>query len=669
MSRSLELSSDLRATQPFGDVESLYDALWAAGTGQAFDASDLQAAGDGLLFTGIVCGPGALQGHQRRIERLADSGERTPWGAEVRLVRAAGVHARLAAVVTSACGADQLRVQWQDGPGGSDRWAVPGRVEHLEWAPDGSALLVQVAGSRADFAGIAGGRKPQPERDGPSWLPRVEGPVADADAGRSVWIWPPGRREPRPLTGAAIHPWEATWHGPDAVLVVGSDGPGEDRWYAARLLRVALDGSVALVRTPQDQIGGPCASPDGHHAAWIEAVCSDRGLVCGTAWLASGPAPPRRLDLGDLEATHLQWRDERRLVVAGMCSLETAVLELDVQTGQRTTIWRDDVLTLGGWQPRAVPVGRDAVAAVVEGYGQPPRVVELSPGGTRTLAALAGGNVAGIGRLQPVAWAAADGLEIHGWLVLPDDTHRRPARGWPLLVDAHGGPIHAHRSRWAANLRSVPALAARGWAVLLANPRGSSGRGQAFARRVVGDMGGADAQDLLAGVDHLIGTGVVDASRVAVTGCSYGGFMSCWLPTQSRRFAAAVAISPVTHWPSQHYGSHIPWFDARFLGSHPQVEAGPYHRRSPVHFASACRTPVLLMAGLQDRSTPPEQAQHFHAALQESGGHGVLVSYHEEGHSLRGPQGYIDSAARCIDWLEQHAGAERSGWRSTALGG
>ena len=648
--------ASLGARRALHEVGQLYDRLWASGSGRAFDAADLHPAGDQLWFTGTECRQGAWLGQRQRVHGLDAQGALRALEPEVRMLRCTAGMPRQAVVRVPAPDAEELHVHWREGRETPSVWRVPGRVEHLAWSPDEISLLIQVAGARADFAGIAGGRTPTLELDGPSWQPHVEGPLAEPEAGRSVWVWSPGHDSPRPLTPAAIQCWEAAWCGAGAVLVVASEGAGEDSWYSARLLRIGLDGSTTVLRTPEDQIGVPCASPDGRWIAWIEAVCSDRGLVCGSAWLASGSAPPARLDLGGVEATHLHWRDDRRLVVTGLRSLETWVLEHEAHTGRQTAVWHGDSLTLGGWLPRAVAVGDEAVAAVVEGYGQPPRLAEMRPGGMRTRAVLAGGCVEGIGRLQPLAWAAPDGLEIHGWLVLPDDTRRRPDRGWPLLVDVHGGPIHAHRSRWAANLRSVPLLVARGWAVLLANPRGSCGRGQAFARQVVGDMGGADAQDLLAGIDHLVATGVADPARLAITGCSYGGFMACWLPTQCSRFAAAVAISPVTHWPSQHYGSHIPWFDLRFLGGRPEQASGRYHDRSPIHFAGDCRTPMLLMAGQRDRSTPPQQAQYFHGALQRAGRHSVLACYPEEGHSLRGPQGYLDSAARCAQWLERHAG-------------
>src|SRR5262249_35445508 len=142
----------------------------------------------------------------------------------------------------------------------------------------------------------------------------------------------------------------------------------------------------------------------------------------------------------------------------------------------------------------------------------------------------------------PARWTAPDGLEIHGWLLLPhgDGPH-------PTVLEIHGGPVWMVRPRWLGASLARRALLRAGYAQLLPNPRGTSGRGQDFAGRVFGDMGGADMQDCLSGIDALQARGIADAKNLFVWGGSYGGFMTSWLVTQDTRFAAAVPFSPVTH--------------------------------------------------------------------------------------------------------------------------
>src|SRR6202042_44488 len=250
------------------------------------------------------------------------------------------------------------------------------------------------------------------------------------------------------------------------------------------------------------------------------------------------------------------------------------------------------------------------------------------------------------GTIEPVRWAAPDGLEIEGLLCVPDGPGPHP-----LIVHVHGGPVWAYRDRWTMGYVFTPLLVSRGYAVLHPNPRGSGGRGQDFARAVFGDMGGADTYDYLSGIDAMVERGIADPARIGVTGGSYGGFMSAWLITQDQRFAAAVPVAPVTDWVSQHLTSNIPYFDSFCLGSQYTDKGGNHFARSPVMFAQRVKTPTLNICGALDRCTPPGQAQEFHNALLENGAKAVLVTYPQEGHGVRAFPAAIDYAARVVGWF------------------
>jgi len=223
-------------------------------------------------------------------------------------------------------------------------------------------------------------------------------------------------------------------------------------------------------------------------------------------------------------------------------------------------------------------------------------------------------------------------------------------------MEIHGGPIWRWSPMFLGRSAYHAMLAERGYAFFWPNPRGSSGRGQAFAASVVGDMGGADTHDYLSGLDQLVADGIADPQRLGVMGGSYGGFMTSWLITQDPRFGAAIPVSPVTNWLSQHLTSNIPHFDTFCLGSHYTVLSGKHYSRSPVLFAHRVRTPTLNICGALDRCTPPGQAREFHAALKENGVESVLVTYPQEGHGVRTFPAMIDYAARVVSWFETHLG-------------
>jgi dipeptidyl aminopeptidase/acylaminoacyl peptidase len=373
--------------------------------------------------------------------------------------------------------------------------------------------------------------------------------------------------------------------------------------------------------------------------------------------LVGGEDGLRRIPTEGVDVTHVSWRDGRRLLMIGLRGQQTVVVEHDVEQGSSRELWSSAEVHGGFWYPAVAPFGDAGCVLVAEGYLHAPTLSELRDGSLRPLLRLAHSETdahlaAGLygDRVEAVSWEGPDGLEIQGTLILPSGEGP-----FPTIMEVHGGPIWMQRSRWMGAVRAEPqAFVHRGFAVFRPNPRGSAGRGQDYARRVVGDMGGKDGLDLLAGLDHLVRTGRADADRLGVMGVSYGGYMSSWLVTQDRRFRASIPISPVTDWISMQWTSNVPHFVSTFLDGAPFKPDGLFHARSPVNFADRVRTPTLLVAGALDRISPPEQAVEFYRALRLCGAETALVVYPQEGHNVRNLPATIDASARYLDWFERY---------------
>lgn len=644
------IEKDMRGSAAAGEVTALYRTLFRPGEEHLWTASDLDAAPGGQsVYFSAQSFEGTLEdGPSGWICRLdiANGGvERIARGRQYRTAPDGG-----AAYVGNGAGGQEQLVLLSSAGETIASIALDMRVEALVWAPGGDKLLVLGADAGADVSGAEGGFALRGDAKGPGWLPEVA-----SSSGQNLWrrlyVWTAGATALRAVAQPPVNIWEAAWLGDNAFAVVASDHHSEGSWYEASLrILDAATGTERARYTGAEQIGVPAGSPDGARWAIIEAFCSDRGIVCGPVTLG-GIDGERVLDLGGVETTDLRWRDADNLLFAGVRDAQTVVGEINVVTGERREHWASEDLTISGWYPSAVPSADGSVFAVVEGYARPPAIARLSNGEAEVLADFAPAPVPAIpGTMRYHRWPGRDGLEIGGWLVLPD----AGARNLPLFVDIHGGPVWAHRNRYAAALRAGPVLVGKGYALLLPNPRGSGGRGQDFARRVHKDMGGEDMHDYLAGIDSLVAAGIVDPARVGVSGTSYGGFMSSWLVTQTDRFAAAVPISPVANWYSQHYASQIPWFDAALLEGSPRRPGGQYFDRSPVFFAEGATTPTLILAGGRDKNTPTGQAIEFFGALSEAGTEAALAVYPDDGHSLRGYPAYLDSAARIVDWFGRH---------------
>jgi dipeptidyl aminopeptidase/acylaminoacyl peptidase len=251
---------------------------------------------------------------------------------------------------------------------------------------------------------------------------------------------------------------------------------------------------------------------------------------------------------------------------------------------------------------------------------------------------------------RTIRWHAEDGTEIEGVLMTP---HRADGP-LPMIVCVHGGPTWNWGAFFSDSEPNAVLLATAGYACLLPNPRGSIGRGHGFAQAVIGDGGGVDFGDIMAGVDHCIAEGIADPNRLGISGLSYGGYMAGWAVGQTDRFGASVAMSVVSNYVSFHLTSEVWWYDHAILKGEWNDPASQYVERSPVTHAHRCRTPTLIIQGAADRCTPLGQAEELSAAIAESGAEVELVVYPREGHVPIERAHALDAIHRTQAWFDRH---------------
>lgn len=255
---------------------------------------------------------------------------------------------------------------------------------------------------------------------------------------------------------------------------------------------------------------------------------------------------------------------------------------------------------------------------------------------------------------QSRRFTAPDGVEVHGWV-----TGARGDGPQPLLLDVHGGPHNA----WGPSFDPVHAysqvLVAQGWAVLTLNIRGSDGYGEKHWTAARGAWGVADADDLLSPIDELVEEGVADPARLAVTGYSYGGYMTCWLTTRTDRFAAAVPGGIVVDLVSFSGTADVAGLlDPMEFGVTPSTGAELLRELSPLTRVADVRTPTLILHGADDDRCPVGQAEQWLTALRTQGCEVELVLYPGGSHHvvLSGrPSHRADYSRRVVDWVTAHS--------------
>jgi len=253
-----------------------------------------------------------------------------------------------------------------------------------------------------------------------------------------------------------------------------------------------------------------------------------------------------------------------------------------------------------------------------------------------------------------IKWKGPDNFDIEGLLVKP--LGYEEGKRYPLILQIHGGPY----GRFSDTFNSrTNAWAANGYAVLMPNPRGSTGYGVQFTTANVGDWGGKDFKDIMAGVDAVVAKGIADPNKLVVMGGSYGGFMTFWTITQTDRFKAAIGHAGISDWYSFHGQSDIPGLmEYGFVGQ-PWTSAETYRKWSPMSYVDRAKTPIMITHGERDLRVPIAQAEQYYRALKKRGVDTVFLRYPREGHGIQEPNHQIDLFQRQLEWFDSHLGIKR----------
>ena len=244
-----------------------------------------------------------------------------------------------------------------------------------------------------------------------------------------------------------------------------------------------------------------------------------------------------------------------------------------------------------------------------------------------------------------------DGVRVEGWIMKPAGYER--GTEYPLIQNIHGGPHGQDGYGFSSTFQEQ---AANGYAVLYMNPRGSSGRGQKFSDRVVGDLAGGDYRDIMHGLNYAIGRyEFIDEERMGVTGGSYGGYLTNWVITQTDRFEAAVSVSSISNLITQWSGGNLYlWYESD-MGVKPYENYELSWNRSPLKYVQGATTPTLFVHGRWDNVTPYPQATSMYMAMKRMGVDTKIALYPREGHGVRNqPKHSADYHKRALDWFDKY---------------
>jgi dipeptidyl aminopeptidase/acylaminoacyl peptidase len=523
--------------------------------------------------------------------------------------------------------------------------SVTGQIAHPAWSPDGRQIAVLfVAGSTQETGALA------------AYKPDA-GVVGEAVEEQRIAIVDVASGALREVSPPNLYVYDYDWS-PDgrAFAAEAVEGSGTNNYWIAQLYVVRADnGAATSIWKPSLQIAGPRWSPDGRWIAVIHGIISDEGVTGGDVYVvpvrqaqgetATGGAAKNVTPNLEGSARALDWRADGRIVFNEYVDGSSAIVTVAPAGGPRVTEWsaQEQIADL------SISAQGDVAAAVVHSFARPHEVF-AGPVGRWTAQSAANASVTPMwGEGRSLHWTS-DKHRVQGWLLYPAGFD--PAKKYPLVVSVHGGPSSAHYPSWPVRWNAV--LPSQGYFVLMPNPRGSYGSGEAFTQANVNDFGYGDLRDIEAGVDAAINAAPIDPSRVGMIGWSYGGYMAMWAVTQSTKFRAAVAGAGIANWQSYYGQNRIDTWMLPFFGASVYDKPEAYARSSPITYIKKAKTPTLVLHGDRDSEVPTPQGYEFWHALKALNVPTELVIYPDEGHAIAKPEHQRDIEERLMAWFDRY---------------
>jgi len=573
-----------------------------------------------------------------------------------------------------------------DGEGSPRRLTPAGRTAHSpRWSPDGDAVaflmtdekdrtqiflqsrtgdeptqLTRMETGVNEFAWSPGAARIAFTASDPSGVNGHEDPivVGRKDAYTRLWTVPTGGGE---VTRVTTQDWDVeamTWAPDGRRLALIVSGLRKKTGVLVERMKtlVTVHRSGDHLQTLTTRTASPASrrqildwSPDGQTILFGYKPLGERGHRIGLVPSEGGSV--RRI-LNDYEGTFMRvtWLpDSRHLLAQSFEKVQSHLLRVEVGNAEIEELTdfyaTDPSFSVSGDGSRVAYVGESlntpANVWLFEEGEKDRRLTMLTPHAQELT----------LGTVREVRWRnETDGITLYGTLVVPPKDRAKPP--YATVVQVHGGPHHHSGLGW---LPQAQWFASRGYAVLLPNFRGSTGRTWDFTLSIHQRLGDPDGRDVLTGVDALIERGISDSTRLYVGGGSYGGFLTAWLITQTDRFRAAIVEAGISDYYSFAGSSSMgPHWARAFFPGHPHQRPEAYRNHSPSTYLHRVTTPTLILHGEVDSKVPVGQAWQLYRGLQWVGVESKLVIYPREGHGVDERSHHIDRYQRILKWYDNH---------------
>ena len=556
------------------------------------------------------------------------------------------------------CRADGSDPQFLAATLSSNSSALTNIGNEISWSPDGKRIAF-VSATPGPEAGIADGDPMVITRY--LYKPTLtEGNTRFNDNRRlHIFVLDLASKSTQQLTDGVYYEHSIDWS-PDGaeILFVSNRDSSAEEFFNNDLFAVKVsDGGLRRITATESGEYRPRWSPDGKTIAYQG---TRRGMADLETQMEDTHVWTVKADGSD---KHELGRGVDNRQGAPEWSADGGSIYATVQERGNVRLYR---WPLNGGKPEVVVDDAGSVASFSPGKGsqvayafagtQDLAQLYVKSGGTRkSLTALNADVLRGkqIASTEAFTFISNDNAhEVEAWLTRPLGLTATSKH--PLIAVIHGGP---HGQQGPAFNFPNQVYAAKGYAVVMVNYRGSTGYGQAWSDAVFRNQNGDDAQDVIYGVRAAMRRNPwVDPERLGVEGGSYGGQLSAWIVTATPMFKAAIPRWPIINLVSYNYMTYYNMYEDMEFGVRPHVAdwMDELWRRSSLRYVGNVKTPTMLMHGENDNDVPIAESEQFYIGLKDAGVETVMVRYPREGHGLREPKHTVDMLDRSIAWYEKH---------------
>jgi dipeptidyl aminopeptidase/acylaminoacyl peptidase len=533
-------------------------------------------------------------------------------------------------------------------------------VSQFAWSPDGASIAYAVEDPKPELKG----------EDKYRTAFRVgndDFTISEAVRPTHLWLVPSQGGAARRLTSGTWSLPSSLPPGPPSspiswskdgksIVIVRQETPSTGDGLQTRIQ--VLDVATGAIRslTGESRLEGyPKVSPDGSRIAYWRNR-DGHTWEFQDVWVApfAGGAGRDLSAPADVNVFGTWWsHDGRSLIVGGNTGTTVGLWRVGVDgTTERIRV-EGAMPTNGYWMD--LDVGADGKLVFVGQTNADPYELYLLAPGSHTASAITHENAAlddlTLARTEAVSWKGPDGRVLDGILTYP--ARYTAGQRYPLVLLIHGGPTSSSRERFSL-MRYV--LATHDWLVFEPNYRGSDNGGSAFGAAIYRDAGQGPGEDVMSGVAYLKSRGLVDEQRMAVSGWSYGGFMTTWLAGHYPVWKAAVAGAAVTDWVEMYDLSDGNITAAEATGASPYVGDGMEvnRRQSPASAITKIRAPTLIMCDTGDFRVPITQSYGLYRALVDNHVTTEFYAIPTGGHFPGDPVRQMDVYQRWVDWLQRY---------------